>query len=371
MSNELLRTVALDDWLRPVAFLGDILLVGYFLKTVLATVLVTGPNGHWMASRLARAAFALVRRIGRWQSRVHREDTQAWVLPVFMIMLIICWFVMALMGFAMVIWSLQAEHGVVPALIASGSALSTLGFLTPPDLSGRVLAIIEGAFGLGIVVFFFTFLPSYQSTVQARESKVAWLYARTGATPSATALLLWAHEERDPADLSAIWSVWEDWFRALAETHPVMPVVSCIPSVHRGQSWLLAATTMLDAASFSIALQIERRPGSAMLCYQAGVQAVRRIALGTGRGSARAGNGHAVAAPAAAAASRADFDGACGQIAAAGVTVTHDRDEAWRRFTALRAEYMTNVLQIACQLRLSPEMIGVLSRGEIEAVRRC
>jgi hypothetical protein len=64
---------------------------------------------------------------------------------------------------------------LLQAVIASGSALSTLGFLTPPGIAGQLLAIPEGAMGLGIVVFLFAFIPGYQTAIRAREVKVAWL----------------------------------------------------------------------------------------------------------------------------------------------------------------------------------------------------
>jgi len=78
-------------------------------------------------------------------------------------------------GFASLIWSSQAEHSLLQAVIASGSALSALGFLTPSDPSGQLLAIPEGAMGLGIVVFLLTFVPGYQTAIQHARVKVAWL----------------------------------------------------------------------------------------------------------------------------------------------------------------------------------------------------
>jgi hypothetical protein len=68
-------------------------------------------------------------------------------------LVIIVWFGLVLVGFALLIWSCQAEHSLLKAMIASGSQLSTLGFRTPPDTAGQLLAIVEGAMGLGIVVF--------------------------------------------------------------------------------------------------------------------------------------------------------------------------------------------------------------------------
>ena len=84
-----------------------------------------------------------------------------------------------------------AEHSVLQAVIASDSALSTLGFLTLPGIAGQLLAIPEGAMGLGIVVFFFTFIPGYQTAIQAGEVRVAWLYARAGIGMANFGLVEW------------------------------------------------------------------------------------------------------------------------------------------------------------------------------------
>jgi hypothetical protein len=87
------------------------------------------------------------------------------------------WFGLVLGGFGLVIWSCQAEHSLLKAMIASGAQLSTLGFLTPPDTAGQLLAILEGAIGLGIVVFYFTFIPGYQTAIQLRQA-APWMVAQ-------------------------------------------------------------------------------------------------------------------------------------------------------------------------------------------------
>ena len=75
-------------------------------------------------------------------------------MPLYILLLIVVWFALVQVGFSLLMWSSQAEHSVLQAVIASGSALSTLGFLTPPGIAGQLLAIPEGAMGLGIVVFY-------------------------------------------------------------------------------------------------------------------------------------------------------------------------------------------------------------------------
>ena len=122
-------------------------------------------------------------------------------MPLYILLLIVVWFALVQVGFSLLIWSSQAEHSVLQAVIASGSALSTLGFLTPPGIAGQLLAIPEGAMGLGIVVFFFTFIPGYQTAIQAREMRVAWLYARAGIGMANFGLVEWLQRSGGAANM--------------------------------------------------------------------------------------------------------------------------------------------------------------------------
>jgi hypothetical protein len=53
-----------------------------------------------------------------------------------------------------------------------------------------------------LFVFFFTFIPGYQTTVQLRELRVAWFYARAGPAPTALSLMEWLHH--NPGDALTI-----------------------------------------------------------------------------------------------------------------------------------------------------------------------
>ena len=240
---------------RVVAFVMGLLLLLAFLQSAARVAIVNRQRGDPLARGIGWVAYsAIARKALRRHSYDEIQNALAWVLPLYMLLLIASWFALVQGAFSLLIWSSQAEHSVLQAVIASGSALCTLGFLTPPDVSGQLLAIPEGAFGLGIVVFFFTFIPGYQTTIQARETKVAWLYARAGVDPTGFGFIEWLQRSGQADDLTAIWEDWEAWFRLLMETHTRAPVLAFVPEVQRGQAWLIGAVVILDAVSFCLSV---------------------------------------------------------------------------------------------------------------------
>ena len=83
------------------------------------------------------------------------------------------------MGFGAVNWGSYASPDPVQALLSSGSSLSTVGFATPPNVQGQIIAFVEGGIGLFIVVFLLTFRPEeYLTARQVRGDRVAGIYAR-------------------------------------------------------------------------------------------------------------------------------------------------------------------------------------------------
>ena len=330
---------------RSAAFIIGVSLVLLFLQSMLHVVVnrQKGDPLALIAGHVVHIAVAHVASRRRTYDRI--QDALAWVLPLYVLSLIIVWFVLVQMGFSLMIWSLQAEPSLLRAFIASGSALSTLGFLTPPDLSGQLLAIPEGAFGLGIVVFFFTFIPGYQTTVQTRELRVAWLYARAGPAPTVLSLMEWLHRSGGTYDATAVWEDWEAWFRLLIETHTLAPVVAVVPSVHRGQSWLVAAAVVLDTASFWLSSLDTKDHASATLCYSTGVNALKSIAVQHGRRPNRPAAG-LPAEPL----NQVGYEVLCRRLELAGAPVKVDTHSAWRCFVALRRDYEQPLSQLATSL---------------------
>ena len=209
-------------------------LVLLFLQSVLRVSVVNSQKGERLALIVGHVAHTTVAHVASRRRTYDRiQDALAWVLPVYVLLLIIVWFALVETDFSLMIWSLGGPS-LLRAFIASGSALNTMGF--DPARSFRPAACnTEAAFGLGIVVFFFTFIPGYQTTVQTREQRVAWFYARAGPGPTALGLMEWLHRSGGTYDATTVWEDWVSVVPIVDRIHTRAPVVAVIPSVHLGR----------------------------------------------------------------------------------------------------------------------------------------
>lgn len=332
--------------MRGGALLVGLTLLMLFLLSAARAALVNRHRGDWLAHAIGRLVCSVVSRLAATRTRYDAvQDVLAWILPLYILALIVTWFLLVQLGFALILWSTHVEAQLLPAVLASGSALSTLGFLTPPGAAGQLLAVLEGAMGLGVVVFFFTFIPGYQAAIQTRELKVAWLYARSGVNPSSMAFVEWLQRSGNSAAASEVWEAWEEWFRLLAETVAIAPVLSIVPTLHRRQSWLIAAMVVLDAASFCLATLEGKGLASASVCHATGTEALRLVA-------AKMSSRQAIHKSAAPLDSCADFDAMRGRMKMLGAPLRADEQRACEYYLALRKEYAVPLAELAATLRV-------------------
>jgi hypothetical protein len=217
------------------------------------------------------------RLVRNGRSYEHVQRAQAWTLPLFLFIAVTSWFLIVQLSFSLILLGTGAETEWLRAFSSSGSALSTLGFRTPPHLLGEYLAIYEAAIGLAVVVLLFTFVPSYQSAIQVRERKVGWIFARTGKHPTCVTLVE-SLQKSGRIDDVGFWEDWESWFRGLLETHSIAPILAHVPSVYRGTNWIGAAAAVLDTASLHLSTLESRHSDTVRICRETGVAALNLIA---------------------------------------------------------------------------------------------
>lgn len=266
-----------------IAILG-LWLLFLILRSMIRIALMNRHYRDFFAELTGRAVYrAVALRLGRNRDAGVLHRVLLWVLPAYILSLIIVYFVGAMIAFTFLYWGTHAVNTWHQAFLASGSALNTLGFATPTTFAGQWLAVPEGALGLGIVVFLFTFIPGYQAVIRSREDKTSWLYTRIGDQPNGVALLEWCQRAGIAGDMRDVWEEWEDWFRTLADTHSVLPMLTLSPSVQSGQSWVLAAAAVLDAAALAASSTGTKDAESAKICVRTGTRAFVAIAEALGR----------------------------------------------------------------------------------------
>jgi hypothetical protein len=332
-----------ESWIWVASFVVGLLGVVTFFQSILRVALLNRRQRDWLASGIGYLISFGFRRLAR--RRRDYDDVQKtmdWAFPIYNLTLVAVWFFLVLTSFALMLCALDVDRDWLKAFIASGSALSTLGFATPSNPVGQLLGVLEGAMGLGIVVFIFTFIPGHRSSVEAREDLVGWLYLRVGARPTAFSLLEWSQIADQSEDMTPIWNAWESWFRNLLETHSRTPLLALVPCFHSGRTWIAAATTILDAASFVLSSQKTKGLESARVCHAAGVDALRHIANelpGAVNIDTASSNriDNLVAA----------FDAAYEKFVATGLLMKPDRDECRRNFLNRRSSYEGLVRSIA------------------------
>ncbi|MEI6036128.1 MAG: hypothetical protein WCS65_17825 [Verrucomicrobiae bacterium] len=151
------------DSLRVAAGLAGGLAILVFFKSIIRVGVLNQRYQDPLAFWVGRILLDLFRlRIARVPAGdPGRHEAMTWYWPSALIGIIAAWFLLVTVGFALLDWALRADATLTGALVSSGSALSTLGFATPTCLSGQILAIIEGAIGLFLIVYLFTFLPGF------------------------------------------------------------------------------------------------------------------------------------------------------------------------------------------------------------------
>ena len=166
---------AFDSWVRVGSFAVGFLGVVAFFQSILRVALLHRRQGDWLATSIGKVTTRLIKHLAR--RRRDYEDVQRtmdWAFPIYNLTLAGVWFLLVQTSFALMIWALEVDRTWLKSFIASGSALSTLGFATPSNPVGQLLSVLEGAVGLGIVVFILGFIPGYRSAVEVRENS-SWM----------------------------------------------------------------------------------------------------------------------------------------------------------------------------------------------------
>jgi fumarate reductase subunit D len=319
-----------------------------FLSAV-STVVV--PRG--VPVRLTRIVFLTMRRFfeirsGFADTYEERDRAMALYAPLTLIVLPVVWLALTLVGFTAMFWALGVQP-VRTAFVTSGSSLLTLGFLRAPDLPTTVLAFAEAVLGLILLALLITYLPSMYGAFSRREHSVALVTILAGSPPTPVEMISRFQTINGLDQMeNDVWRPWLDWFVDIEETHTSFAGLPFFRSPQPERSWIIAAGVVLDAASiYASTLDVARSP-AAELCIRSGYLALRRIAdFYSIPYDPDPSPGDPISI------SRDEYDAVYDQLAAAGLPLRADREQAWRDFAGWRVNYDT-VLVIMAGFVLAP-----------------
>jgi hypothetical protein len=275
-----------------------------------------------------------------------RDAIMAVYAPLTLLTLPAVWLVFVLIGYMGMFWALGAPWHL--AFAVSGSSLLTLGFATAHSNGTSMLTFSEATIGLLLVALLIAYLPTMYTAWSRREAAVTLLQVRAGSPPTAGEMLVRYHRIAGLPRLTEVWASWEAWFVDVEESHTSLAALTFFRSPQPERSWVTAAGAVLDAAALMLSTVDLPRDPQAALTLRAGYLALRRIAAFFQIDydpDPQPGDPISVA--------RQEYDAVYAQLAAEGIPVKADREQAWRDFAGWRVNYDTVLLALAA-LTMAP-----------------
>jgi hypothetical protein len=265
----------------------------------------------------------------------------AYYAPIGLMLLLPSWYLLILIGYAAMYWALGVGD-LFAVFRLSGSSLFTLGFDISKTPVVTVFAFTEAMLGLMLVGLLIAYLPTMYSAFSRREQAVNMLEVRGGSPPSALEMLLRFNRIHGLEKLSDYWKIWEAWFADVEESHTTLPALVFFRSPRAENSWITAAGTVLDAAAITLSAIEIPYEASAALCIRAGFLTFDIT---------NPQDPHYPATPICV--ERHEFDEVIDQLAAAGLPIKADREQAWQDFAGWRVNY-DRTLILLCGLVMAP-----------------
>ncbi len=348
---------------RSLVFVSGISVCGWTLLSAIRTVIL--PRSA--QSVITRSVFRAVRAPFGWLANEgktfeFRDSVMALFAPVGLVMLAGVWLALVMVSYILMFWALDTSS-LGEAFHLSGSSLTTLGFAAADGFAERLLAFTEAGLGLFTVTLMITYLPSMYGAFSRRETQVGMLEVRAGSPPSAAEFILRHHRIGRLGDLDRYWLEWERWFTELEEAHTSYAALNFFRSPQPDRSWVTAAGTVLDSAALMASCVSVGALGPEGICIRAGYIALRRIADFF---EIPFEPDPAPDAPISIA--RSEFDDVWDRLAADGVPLVADRDQAWRDFAGWRVNYDTALLSLA-QITMAPFAPWTSDRSAVDHVQ--
>jgi hypothetical protein len=334
--------------IRTVLFIGGLVLVASTLFSAVRTFVVPRSANDPITRFVFRRTLALFMLFThRAKTYEERDRAMAFFAPTALLLLLPVWVFLVLVGYTILFWSVGYGDWI-KSLEVSGSSLLTLGFVAVDDFPEYLLAFSEALIGLMLIAILIAYLPTIYGAFQRREQVVNMLEIRAGSPPTAWDMMGRYHRIHGLERLGYQWREWEQWFVDIEESHTSIFAVVFFRSTQHDRSWITAAGAILDGAALARSTLDIPRDAQADLCIRAGYIALRRICdffQIPYNSNPKPDDPISIA--------RVEFDRVCEDLAAQGVPLKADRDQAWRDFAGWRVNYDVPLLAL-CALTMAP-----------------
>ena len=339
----------MEIFVQILVFVLGALIVAWTLNSAIRSFVLPRSENVFLTRVVFQGLFRIFLLRLRWANTYAKRDRiMSLFSPFGLLLLPVVWLACIMLGYMFMFWAV----GVQPwyeAFWLSGSSLLTLGFAPVNNLAQMVLAFSEATIGLGMVALLIAYLPTMYTAFTEREAAVSKLEIYASTPPSAVEMITRMHRIRGVEYLNEFWPAWETWFVDLEQTHTSLSPLIFFRSPHTGQSWVVTAGTILDAAALTAStLDVPQNP-HANLCIRAGYLTLRSIVDFFGlpyNPSPKPDDPISI--------TRAEFDDVCARLESAGVPLKPNRDQAWHDFSGWRVNYDTP-LRILAGLTMAPE----------------
>jgi hypothetical protein len=325
-------------------------------------------------SRITRMVFEANRAVFHFVAEMRgsyerRDRVLAIQAPVQLILQIVGWLALYELGFGLLIWPFDGNAGLAGAMEQAGSALCTLGYLSPHVSGVAALDSLAALAGLGTVALQIGYLPTLYGAFNRREALVTMLDSRAGVPSWGPELLARTHyglgsRVSAVAELPALFEAWEQWSADVSETHTTYLPLVWFRSPRPLSSWVTAQLAILDAAALYLAL-LPDASGlmQARLCLRGGFTCLGNIARALRipiPEDADPSDGISL--------SYEDFVGAVDRLRIVDFPLERPLEEAWLDFLGWRVNYEAAAYALAWAVDAPPALWSGPRRHEIETI---
>ena len=338
------------------------------------SVLVTLVVPRRVRSTIPRVAFIVNRGAfhflaDRSRSYERRDRILAAQAPVQLIAQVVTWLALYEIGFGLLLWPLVRGGALGSAFEQAGSALCTLGYLSPRACAVAALDALAALSGLGTVALQIGYLPTLYAAFNRREALITMLDTRAGVPTWGPELLARTHYGLGTGvsavgELPELFEAWEQWSADVSESHTTYVPLIWFRSPHSFSSWVTSQLAVLDAAALYLAL-VPQGLGliQARLCLRGGFTCLGNIARAIRIPvPEEADPGDRISL------SYEDFVEAIERLRKVDFPIERPLEDAWADFKGWRVNYEAAAYALAWVTDAPPALWSGPRRNEIETI---